>query len=146
MAKTFHIKACVVEVELGPLLKLEKAVQERAHALLDKMAFDIEETAKTLAKVDTGAMRSSIYVSGASKGGGSGYSAAVAEAKGRAASRGKTVEFHDEIRPSSPFERIIAPSVKYGIYPELNGQPYIGPAVETHRANFIKGWGEILKA
>ena len=143
--KTFHVKACVVEVEMGPLLKLEKAVPERAHALLDKTAFDIESSAKTLAAVDTGAMRSSIYVSGASKGAGSGYGAAVSEAKGKAASRGKKIAFNEEIRPASPFERIIAPSVSYGIFPELQGQPYIAPGVEEHRSNFVKGWGEVLK-
>lgn len=140
---TYRTKVCTVTVETGRLLELGRKIQKKAHALLDKTAFDIEATAKSLAAVDTGAMRSSVYVSGAS--GGSNYEQRRAEAAGKAAGGGKQVEFNPEIRARNPYERVIAPSVAYGIFPELQGQPYIAPAVETHRANFVKAWKGLVE-
>lgn len=35
-------------------------------------------------------------------------------------------------------ERIVGVGVVYGIFPELNGKPYIVPAVEQVRPSFVK--------
>jgi hypothetical protein len=146
---TYRMKVCRVVVDTSALLTLKQSLQPKAHAILDKAAFDIEATAKTLAPVDTGALRASIYTSGASRG--SSYAQAVAAAKGKIGTTGRRsgrrlekLDFSSEIHARHPFERIIAPSVAYAIFPELRGQKYIEPGVAMHRANFIKAWSELL--
>lgn len=130
----------VITVDLGPLQDLRANLQERAHALLDKVAFDIEASAKGNAPVDTGALRSSIYVSGTS-GGGSNYSAARADA----ASRNEDVQFHPEEKPETPFVRIIGVSVIYALIVEVTNRAYLRPAVERHRAAFLNAWKGLVK-
>src|SRR3990172_10347244 len=58
--------------------------EQRAMTILDKIAFDVLRTAQPLTAFDTGAMRSSGYVSGAS-GGGASYSAGASQADSRGA-------------------------------------------------------------
>lgn len=141
---TYHGKQVKIVVDTAKLELLKAGLAAKGHKLLDKTAFDVEATAKTLAPVDTGALRSSIYTSGAS-GGGSGYSAAMGDAASRASSRGKQVEFNDEVKPASQWQRIVAPSVVYAIFPEIRGHPYLAPAVEAHRAAFLAAWYEVVK-
>lgn len=130
----------VITVELGPLKKLRESLQSKAHAILDKAAFDIEAGAKGNAPVDTGALRSSIYVSGAD-GGGSNYSAS----RGDAASRREAVEFHPEQRPGTPFERIVGVGVIYALIVEVAHRAYLRPAVERQRAAFVAGWKKLFE-
>ena len=140
---TYQLSAdYVIFVDTTKLHTLSAQLQIRAFSILDKVAFDIEGSAKLLAPVDTGALRASIYVSGAS--GETGYSAAIAEAKSQAAQRGKKVKFHDNHPPDKPLQRIIAVAVNYGIYPEMMGQPYMAPAVETHRTPFTMAWSSLF--
>lgn len=138
----YHSKMVTVVVETGTLIYMKASAREKAMKVLDKAAFDIEAAAKSMAPVDTGALRSSIYVSGAS--GGSNYGARVAEASGKAATRGKKVKFTGEIGPRNTLERVIAPSVNYAIFPELSGQPYLEPAVEACRDAFVQAWYSVV--
>lgn len=105
----------------------------RAHSILDKAAFDVERIAKPLAHFDTGAMRSSIYVSGAK--GGSTFSEGASEAQARRPG----VVIMPEVKPRHEFERIIGASVEYGLIQELTF-PYLTPAVEQVRPQFETAW------
>ena len=128
-----------IVVDLGPLKQLRESLQPKAHAILDKAAFDIEASAKGNAPVDTGALRSSIYTSG-TNGGGSNYSASRADAS----SRREGVEFHPEQMPGRPFERVIGVSVIYALIVEVTNRAYLRPAVERHRAAFLAAWKKLF--
>lgn len=130
----------VITVELGALKQLRAELQEKAHAILDKAAFDIEASAKGNAPVDTGALRSSIYVSG-THGGGSDYSANQAEAS----SRNSAVQLHGEQAPSTPYERIIGVGVVYALIVEVVHRAFLRPAVERHRLAFTNAWKGLFK-
>jgi len=138
MAQTALQKKTTIMVDMHKLHMIEAGLLPKAVIILDKAAFDVEGIAKTLATVLTGAMRASIYVSGAS--GGGNYNARKSEAISKASSGGVTVEFHDEIKPEGKMERIVGVGVVYGIFPELNGKPYIVPAVEQVRPGFTQAW------
>lgn len=131
---TYRAREITVTVEMGPLQKLRESLVPKAHAILDKAAFDIEASAKGNAPVDTGALRSSIYVSGTSGGAGD-YS----ENRADAASR-REVDFHDEQKPGTPFERVIGVSVIYALIVEITNRAYLRPAVERHRQAFVNAW------
>ena len=126
-----------IELNMDKLLMIQKGLEPKANMVLDKVAFDVEGIAKTLAPVLTGALRASIYVSGAS--GGSNYSSRASEAKSKAASKGKTIELLDEIK-AEKMERIVGVGVVYGIFPEVNGKAYLVPAIEQVRPSFEKAW------
>lgn len=99
---------------------------------------------KSLAAVDTGAMKSSVYMSGASNGG-SDYEQMRAEAQGKAGARGKNIQFVEEVKPDGDYERIIGPSVNYALWVELKGQPFVEPAVQAHRTSFLGAWRELIE-
>lgn len=132
-------KKTTIIVDMTKLHLMKAGIGPKAHAILDKAAFDIEAIAKELAAVLTGAMKSSIYVSGSS-GGRSNYG----ERKSDAAARNPDATFFDEVKPSGKFERIIGASVVYAIFPEIHGQPYIVPAVEQVRPGFTKAWKALV--
>lgn len=113
---------------------LTGALETRAMAVLDKIAFDVLRTAQPLTAIDTGAMRSSGYVSGAS-GGGASYSAGASEAQGRRPG----VVILDEIEPRNKFERIVGFSVEYSYLQEMV-KPYLTPAIEARRGEAETAW------
>lgn len=118
------------------------SIKQKAAALLDKVAFDIEGMAKVLAPVDTGALRASIYVSGSSRG--NSYRPNKAKAKGLASTKGKEIKFFPIINPEVTWQRIVAVSVNYGIFPEVQGQPYLVPAVDANRDRFLAAWKQLF--
>ena len=132
-----------VELDLSRLKQLQAGLKPRAHQILDKAALDVEAIAKTLAPVLTGALRASIYTSGLG-GKGSSYGAHQIEAAGKGSAGGVKVEFVEEVMPAGPFERIVGPSVIYGIWPEVKGQPYLVPAVEQVRQGFERAWERLF--
>ena len=138
MGQTALQKKTTIVLDTHKLKLVALGVLPKAMLILDKAAFDVEGIAKTLATVLTGAMRASIYVSGAS--GGSNYRARLSEATSKASSKGVSVDFHKEVKPDGKMERIVGVGVVYGIFPELNGKPYIVPAVEQVRPGFNKAW------
>ncbi len=142
MAAKYRSKVVEVTVDASKLLALKQSLIPKAHKILDKAAFDIEGTAKQLAPVDTGALRSSIYVSGGS--GGTRYDQGVAEATGKAQERGKNVRFVLEMKPGNPLERVIAPSVVYAGFVEER-KAYLSPAVRVHKIAFVKAWARLLR-
>jgi len=113
-------------------------LEPRAMTILDNVAFDIEASAKPYAKVDTGAMRSSIYVSGAS--GGTSYGNAASDAQALRPKAGLV----NEVRPANKWERIVGVAVEYAYWQELQ-QPFIGPAVEDNRRKAQSAWRELCR-
>lgn len=89
-----------------------------AAAVVRKSAYEIQQTAKVLAPVDTGALRSSI-----------------------------TVDFVGDGRGGS-MEAEIGPTVDYGVFQEFGTskmapQPYLGPALDRHADGFEQGIADI---
>lgn len=132
-------KQVQITLELGKLERLIDETPRRAHAVLDKAAFDVKRTAQPMTAFDTGAMRNSIYVSGAS-GKGSDYGGAV----GEALTRRPTAKILDEVQPNNEFERVVGVAVEYAYWQELQ-KPYLTPAVEMVRPQLTEAWRQLLK-
>ncbi len=108
-------------------------VGERMLQTLDqivrKAAFDIEAKAKAKAPVDTGFLKSSIYVETAH---GSTYGKAGGEGNG---------EMLPEVEPPKKYQAIVAVGASYGVFIEFGtsrmpAQPYLTPAAEEVRPEF----------
>lgn len=127
-----------IKLETVTLDRLMGVVFPRAHAILDKASFDVERIAKPLSNIDTGAMRSSGYVSGASSG--STFRGGAEQAR----SLRSDVNIMPEERPTNEFERIVGFSVEYAYWQEMI-KPYLVPATEQVRPQFIAAWVELLK-
>ena len=131
-----------IRVNTAKLDLLTGSLRPRANFLLDKAAFDIEANAKPRTAYDTGALRSSLYVSGAS--GGGDYSQAASDAIAKAASGGKqtaprTINVMPEVKPRGDMQRVIGASVEYATFQEFY-QPFLLPAVENERPMFVEAW------
>jgi len=90
------------------------------------------------ARVDTGAMRSSIYVAGAS--GGDTYSGAVAAAQGARPGVGAV----PARAPSRKLERIVAVAVEYAYWVEIN-YPFLGPAAYAEAPKLAAAFVQLFK-
>jgi len=104
---TARVDAHEVARFAGRLTRASMRVGASGSAILRKTAFDIESTAKQLAPVDTGLLRSSISTD---IGGDGRFGTMTAE---------------------------IGPTAEYGIYQELGtsrmaAHPYLGPAYDQH--------------
>lgn len=104
----------VVKIDLTRLNELRAELKPRAQEILAESAFNIQGGAQSRAPVDTGALRSSI----------------MAEQVGELA-----WQIHD--------------GVEYGIFQELGtsrmaAQPFMVPAVEAERANFVAAWAGLF--
>lgn len=128
-----------IELDTSRLDQMIREIPERADMVLDKIAFDVERVAKPLTNVETGALRNSIYVSGAS-GGGTSYAGASSEAKALRPKAGIV----PEVRPSKRFERVIGASVNYAYWQELI-HPFLVPAVEQVRPQAQKEWKKLFE-
>jgi hypothetical protein len=128
-----------IELNLGPLDRLIGVIPARAAAILDKAAFDVERIAKPLTAYDTGAMRNSIYVSGASGGSSTGYGSAASEAE----SRRPGVGLVPQVVAANKFERVVGVAVEYAYWQELQN-PYLTPAVEQVRPQVNSAWRQLF--
>ena len=132
-------KVTGITLDTSKLDKLMSAIPGRAETVLDKIAFDVEAKAKPLTNLDTGAMRSSIYVSGAS--GGGDYGAAAADAMGRR----QGVKVADEVTANKALERVVGVGVEYGYWQELQ-KPFLEPAIEEERPKAVEAWKALFTA
>ena len=137
-------KATSVSVTFNRFPEIAAALPEKTKAVVAKTARDIEGHAKMRAAVDSGALKSSIYVSLGS--GESTYGQAVADALSANPSAG--------ILPAAPkppeHEAVIGPSVEYGVHveygtPRMSAQPFMTPAAETLRPAFTAAMKQMLK-
>lgn len=119
--------------------RMQEELAKKAGDILDKIAFDVESDAKPRTAIDTGAMRSSGYVSGASRGGSS-YDRGVSEAE----SLRPGVDIIEEITPNSKWERVVGFSVGYSFWQELS-HPFLVPAVENQRGKAVEMWRALLR-
>lgn len=117
---------------------LDAGLERRALDVLDKIAFDVLRNAQPRTAYDTGALRNSGYVSGAS--GGSTYGPASSEAQ----SRRPGAQIMDEVTASNKFERVVAFSVSYAYSQELS-RAFLGPAVEDERALAVAAWESLFR-
>lgn len=144
---TITITTVVNKAKLEAMLRM---LAPKANQILDKSAFDIERTAKSIAPVDTGALRASIYVAG--PGGSGGRSSSYASATSGAKSASQTIGIHSgrshgvSFGPPpavGEFERAIGPAVSYAVFAEMH-KPYMAPAAEAHRRAFINAWYQFV--
>lgn len=125
-------------LQMQRLNTLEAVLEPRATAILDKTAFDVVRLAVPLAAIDTGAMRASIYVAGASGGPSYGNAAAAAQRLRPGAQVG------GEVAPANKFERVIGAAVEYALWQELK-RPYLTPALLMVAPAYEAAWGQLLK-
>lgn len=121
-----------------------------------KSALGLEANAKTLAAVDTGTMRNSIYTTTRKS---STYARAAANSrksfgaagkKGLGRNRGRDVKLFDEARVSEKFEANVGVAVEYGGYVEYGSsrtpaQPFMGPATEKIAPVFLAACEKALR-
>lgn len=124
-------------------------VHKRVSQIVRKTAFDIESWAKSLAAVDTGAMRASIYVVTSTS---SGYSAAIGKAQSRSLKhRGDVGEYFNDIdMPKSDQEAWIVVGVFYAFFIEygtvnMGARPFFYPAVLRATRSFQEALRKTLK-
>jgi hypothetical protein len=131
-------KKISITLNTARLDQLNSQLEPRAHAILDKAAFDILAFAQPLTNYDTGALRNSGYVSGAS--GGSTYGAGASEAQARRPG----VNIAPEESPRSRFSRIVGFSVEYAYWQEF-AKPFLVPAVEHERPLLTEAWKQLFE-
>jgi hypothetical protein len=116
--------------ELSPLLQIVVG------QLVRKAAFDLEALAATLAPVDLGALKSSIYVVTSKD---SDYETHAAAAQSL---RPDATVLPQVEAPKSPTMAIVAVGMDYGLYQEFGtvyqpAQPYLTPAAEVVKPQFL---------
>lgn len=112
--------------------ELAKKLHDTVSELVRKAAFDVEAMAKDLAPVDTGHLKSSLYVVPGGGKGGSTYGQNV---------EGDGALLPEVQAPTSDQEAIVAVGADYGIFVEMgtshmSAQPYLTPAAEAIRGPF----------
>lgn len=137
-------KNTTVSITFNRFPEIAAALPEKTDIVVRKTAFDVEGQAKMRAAVDTGALKSSIYVTLGN--GESTYGQAVADALSANPNAGIVPEF-----PKPPeHEAVIGPSVDYGVHVEygtsrMSGQPFMIPAAEVLRPAFIAAMKQMLQ-
>ena len=120
-----------VEIDTKKLNEILKALPGNRDKAVRAIAFSIEGKAKVKTPVDTGALRSSIYVRTAQ----GDFSSRTANSGPPLLPEKADPNLARETLPSvKPGEAVIGPSVEYGIHVEFGtskqaAQPYLGPAV-----------------
>lgn len=118
----------------------------KTEAVVRRAAFEIEQKAKMLAPVDTGAMRSSIYTTTAKE---DGFHKAAAETLEK-----RITDLQPLDQPSEGDEVMarIGPAVEYAVFVETGtsrqaAQPFLIPAAEEvgRKYNSGEAWAEIVK-
>jgi HK97 gp10 family phage protein len=111
-------------------------LQKAAADLVRTAAFNVEARAKSLAAVDTGAMRAAIYTVTRDS---SGYSAAAAEATSASATAAEHLQ-DEEPRPEKATSAVVHAAMDYSDFVEhgtghMAAQPFMTPAaaMETPR-------------
>jgi HK97 gp10 family phage protein len=115
------VKIMSVTVNTTRLNNIIRNVDGDMADVVATIAFAVERVAKTMAPVETGALKASIY--------------AKLKKGGHQPTQFDGVVYVDLPEPESELEAIVGPTVEYGIYLELgtsrqSAQPYLTPAVE----------------
>ncbi len=129
----------IIELDTRVLDLMAAELEPRAQALLDLGAFNIQAAAMLGARVDTGAMRSSIYVAGAS-----GQASEYGDRAAAAAALRPGAKFADEVQPADRWERVIGVAVEYGYWVELR-YPFLGPAAYAEAPRLESAWAQLIQ-
>jgi HK97 gp10 family phage protein len=133
-----------IRLDTTELDRLARALSLNRDQMVRKIAFEVEGVAKTLAAVDTAAMRNSIYTVTPNEDGYGAASAAAQAANPKAATAP---------HPAPGVGRAhVGPCVEYAEYVELGtsrmaAQPFLVPAVEQVGQAYNDGskWQELVK-
>lgn len=130
-----------VTVDTSRLNRILRNLPGNTHDYVRAVAFSVEGKAKINAKVDTGAMKASIYTRIGTQDGGP---EAWAEAQQKAAEHGKTVELVELPAPPNATTAHVGPGVNYGIDQEFGthrqaAQPFLVPAVQQVTRELERG-------
>jgi len=125
---------------------LRGQLREKAGQVVRKAAFDIQADAQTMAPVDTGALRNSIYTVTDR---GSDYSTALSQAMSANPDAAILPAISPEEASVDDLTAIVAVGAEYGIYVEMGtsrqaAQPYLGPAAEGQRQAFEQAMQKVL--
>lgn len=139
----------VVELDYSGLAFIRARASKRAHKLLDEAAYKIQTGIRKRVRVDTGATRASVYVSGnhSKSPRFRDYQRSKVESKRLAEKSGrrKGIWWHQKKEAEGPYWRIIAPSTWYSIIIEYVHQAYVVPSVEAVRPWFLNSWSELFR-
>ena len=133
-----------VTLDTRKLQALRKELIPLAEKVIDKTAFDIEQSAKRHCPVDTGALRSSIYTVTSRESGES-------DAQQNARLDNPDVELETIPAPRNRLEARVGPSVNYAIYVHWGtvkmrySRPFLLLAVEDYRPYFLRAWDAMLR-
>lgn len=136
-----------VKLDIRKLEQLQKDVLPRAEAVIDKVAFDVEASAKHNCErmaFDTGALTTSHYTVTMRS---NGQRAAAAEAL----SRNPGVELVELPVPTKWLLANVGPSVHYaphvhyGTVKMRYSRPFLQMAVDEHRPYWAAAWKQLLK-
>lgn len=137
----FHAEIKAVD----KITKLTRSLEQRLSRVVLKTAFSIERDAKLKAPVDTGALRSSIYVV-------SENANTQENAYSQARARRSKVKLFEPIQTVSidKLSAIVAVGVEYGALVEYgihrkSAKPYLIPAVNANRRSFQDEVAKVLK-
>jgi HK97 gp10 family phage protein len=125
---------------------LRGQLREKAGQEVRKAAFAIQADAQTMAPVDTGALRNSIYTVTSE---GSDYSTALSQAMSANPDAPILPAISPEEASVDDLTAIVAVGAEYGIYVEMGtsrqaAQPYLGPAAEGQRQAFEQAMQKVL--
>lgn len=134
MAKVFQSFGgdAKITMDLTKLEKLLKNSPEHFDKAIRATGFQVEAKAKTLAPVDTGALRNSIHTVTHDD---STFSQAVGRIQKRKKSRAAAERAVEIPKPDKPMVARVGPGMEYGIYLEFGtsrmaARPYMFPAVQ----------------
>ena len=137
---TDDVKIVVDTVRLDALIR---DVPELVDKAIRATAFDVEGVAKSLAAVDTGAMKASIFTKTHSSNG-------FDNASGAAGGLNPDTGIHDPTPSECPLmTAYVAPGVDYAYWQEfgtgkMSAQPFLTPAIEKADGQFIGHIKQIL--
>ncbi|MDE2100088.1 MAG: hypothetical protein KGL39_22730 [Patescibacteria group bacterium] len=125
------------------LLEMAAEIEAAAQVVVETTAEAIRQGAQANAAVDTGAMKTALYVSTATE---SDYASVTGEAH----DLNPKADVLDEVERPAPGEAIVAEAMSYGEYQEygtsrMPAHPYLTPAAEAERANFLAAMEAIVK-
>ena len=125
---------------------LRGQLREKAGQVVRKVALDIQADAQTMAPVDTGALKNSIYTVTSE---GSDYGTALSQAMGANPDAAILPAISPEEASVDDLTAIVAVGAEYGLYVEMGtsrmaAQPYLGPAAEGQRQAFEQAMQKVL--
>jgi hypothetical protein len=118
--------------------QISRELEPAILAATEKAGFDIERIGKSLARVRTGAMKSSIYTV-------TPHSSGVGGADSGAMAANPNVELFPPAALTQPQQVIVAVGVKYGAVVEYTVAPFMTPAAEVVRPDFERAIRDVLE-